>query len=220
MGSSGAARRPARVLVAARSAIRQAGLEKLLAATAEFRPAGICASLAALEERTRQLDPELVVLDWEEQSAAGDLPNGLGRVASEVSTLVLVDDPSPELIAALLAADVKGVLPRDSSLEELTCALQAILEGLTVMGAEVARSLAERLPHRPAGMAMTEELTERELEVLGLLAEGIGNREIAARLGISEHTVKFHISSLLGKMSASNRTEAVAHAIRQGLIVV
>lgn len=220
MRSPGAARRPARVLVAARSAIRQAGLEKLLAASSEFRPAGICASLAALEERTRQVDPDLVVLDWEEQSLPGDLPNGLSRIAAEVSTVVLVDDPSPELVAALLAADVKGVLPRDSSLEELTCALAGAAEGLTVLGAEVAKSLAERLPHRGAGAAMAEELTERELEVLGLLAEGIGNREIAARLAISEHTVKFHISSLLSKMSASNRTEAVTYGIRQGLIVV
>jgi len=220
MRSPGAARRPARVLVVARSAIRQAGLEKVLAASSEFQPAGICASLAALEDRVRQADPDLVVLDWEEQSSPGDLPDGLNRVAAEVSTIVLIDDPAPELVAALMAADVKGVIPRDSSLEELTCSLESAAEGLTVLGAEVPKSLAERLPHRGAGTAMAEELTERELEVLGLLAEGIGNREIASRLGISERTVKFHISSLLGKMSASNRTEAVAYGIRQGLIVV
>ena len=195
-------------------------LEKLLAASAEFDSAGISASLAALEERVRQVDPDLIVLDWEEPSPSANLPNSLSQVAAEVGTVVLVDDPSPEVVAALVAAGIRAVIPRDSSIQELTCVLQAASEGLTVLGAEVAKSLVNRLPHRAAGMPMAEELTERELEVLELLAEGTGNRDIAARLGISEHTVKFHISSLLGKLSASNRTEAVAHGIRQGLIVV
>ena len=65
-----------------------------------------------------------------------------------------------------------------------------------------------------------EKLTDRELEVLELLAEGVGNREIAARLGVSEHTVKFHISSILGKLGAESRTEAVTLGVRKGLIVL
>jgi DNA-binding NarL/FixJ family response regulator len=91
-----------------------------------------------------------------------------------------------------------------------------------VLGSEIANSLSERLPHSRSAepLVPAEELTERELQVLELLAEGIGNREIATRLKISEHTVKFHISSILGKLQASSRTEAVTYGIRQGLIVI
>jgi DNA-binding NarL/FixJ family response regulator len=210
------------VLIAARSAIRQAGLEKMLAATSELSVVGVCASPAALEERARLLAPDLVVVDWEAHAGAAGITATLGNIATNVSTVVLVDDPEPEVSAALLAMGVRAMLPRDASFQELKLTLQAAAEGLTVLGSSLARSLAERLPHGDSGEAFApvEPLTHRESEVLGLLAEGIGNREIAARLGISEHTVKFHISSILGKLSASNRTEAVAHGIRQGLIVV
>jgi NarL family two-component system response regulator YdfI len=210
------------VLIAAQSAIRQAGFEKMLAETSEFRTAGIYADLVALEERARQLAPDLVVLDWDAQSEAAELATALGQLAANITTVVLVDDPAPDITAELLAMGVKAVIQRDSSFDELTSALRSAAEGLTVLETGVARALAERLPHS-GGMARlmpAEELTDRELEVLRLLAEGIGNKEIAVRLRISEHTVKFHISSILGKLSASNRTEAVAHGIRQGLIVV
>jgi DNA-binding NarL/FixJ family response regulator len=91
-----------------------------------------------------------------------------------------------------------------------------------VLGSEIARDLAKRIPHRAEldGSGPAEELTDRELEVLELLAKGIANKEIGAHLGISEHTVKFHISSILGKFGASSRTEAVAHGIHLGLIIV
>lgn len=212
---------PLKVLVAARSAIRQAGLEKMLAGTSEFSLAGVCASMAALEERARQLAPDLVLLDWEGQGDAS-LVTALGRVAVNVDTVVLVDEPAPQLSSALLRLGVKAVIPRDSSFHELHLTLQAVTEGLTVLGSDLARSLSERLPRSNSSdeFAAGEELTDRELEVLELLAEGIANREIATRLGISEHTVKFHISSILGKLSASSRTEAVAQGIRHGLIVV
>jgi two-component system, NarL family, response regulator YdfI len=203
------------VLIAARSAFRQAGFEKMLAGTSEFRTVGICAGMVALEERARQLAPDLVVVDWDAQSGAAELTTALGQVAANIATLVLVDDPPPDVTAELLVMGVKAVIQRDSSFDALTSALRASAEGLTVLGTEAAKALAERLP-RSSGMTRlmpAEELTDRELEVLRLLAEGIGNREIAARLGISEHTVKFHISSILGKLSASNRTEAVAHGI-------
>ena len=194
----------------------------MLAETSEFRTVGSCASVAVLEERARQLAPDLVVLDWKAQSEAAELATALGQVAANITTLVLVDDPAPDVTAELLAMGVKAVIQRDSSFDELRSALRAAAEGLTVLGTDVARTLVERLPHGDgiARLMPPEELTDRELEVLKLLAEGIGNIEIAARLGISEHTVKFHISSILGKLSASNRTEAVAHGIRQGLIVV
>jgi DNA-binding NarL/FixJ family response regulator len=120
----------------------------------------------------------------------------------------------------LLAAGVHAVIRRDSTAEELSATLAAAEEGLVVLDNETAQEMARRVPHLGSEMDGVEELTERESEILELLAEGIGNKEIARRLGISEHTAKFHISSILGKLSVSNRTEAVARAIRQGLIIL
>jgi two-component system, NarL family, response regulator YdfI len=217
-----ALRTSTRALVAARSAIRQAGLEKMLAESSEFETVGVCASLTALEERARQVRPDLIVLDYDGESPADALTAELGRIPASISTVVLVDDPVPAFTAALLAAGAAAVIQRDSSFDELASTLHAVAEGLTVLGTEFARSLAERLPHREDAEAMepAEKLTEREMDVLELLARGIGNKEIGAQLGISEHTVKFHISSILGKLSAANRTEAVTHGIRRGLIIV
>jgi two-component system, NarL family, response regulator YdfI len=208
------------VLVAARSAIRQAGLEKMLAESSDFRTVGVCAGIAALEERARQLAPDLIVLDYDAQSDGSDLPGALENITANINTMVLLDDPAPERVAALLAVGVRAVIERDASFDELSSALLAAVEGLTVLGPDIAKTLAERLPHSHARQRSVEELTDRELKVLELLAEGISNREIAARLGISEHTVKFHISSILSKLRASSRTEAVTYGIRQGLIVV
>jgi NarL family two-component system response regulator YdfI len=215
-----AADKPAKVLLATRSPIRQAGLEKVLREAGGFKAVGVCSSLASLEQRAQQLVPDFIVVDWDAQSDAGELMDALRQVAAHVSTVVLADHPALGLTAAMLATGVRGVIQRDSSYDELALALRGAAEGMTVLGTEAAKSLAERLPQGGDPLIATEELTNRELEVLELLAEGGGNREIGARLGISEHTVKFHISSILGKLSASNRTEAVAHGIRRGLIIV
>ena len=210
------------MLIAARSGIAQAGLEKMLAGMPEFKTVGLCASIAALEARSRQLAPDLVLLDWDGQSDVSVLIGALQAVASNINTVVLLDDPAPEIAAALLEIRVRAVLGREGSVDELASALEAVAAGLTVLGSEIANSLSERLPHSRSAepLVPAEELTERELQVLELLAEGIGNREIATRLKISEHTVKFHISSILGKLQASSRTEAVTYGIRQGLIVI
>jgi len=94
--------------------------------------------------------------------------------------------------------------------------------GLTVLES-TSLDLVLRSPNRPAkgsSGALVEPLTEREVEVLGLVAAGLGNKEVASRLEISEHTVKFHVASIMGKLGAGSRTEAVTLAIRQGLIMI
>ena len=194
----------------------------MLAECSEFRTVDVCAGITALEERARQLAPDLVVLDWDGQTDFAAFIGALKHITANINTVVLLDDAAPELNAALLSLSVKAVIERDASTDELTSALHGVVVGLTVLGADTARILGERLPHSHAAetSVRVEEQTHREEEVLELLAEGIGNREIAARLGISEHTVKFHISSILSKLRASSRTEAVTYGIRQGLIIV
>jgi DNA-binding NarL/FixJ family response regulator len=110
-------------------------------------------------------------------------------------------------------ARVWGILPSDVSAEELTAAVHALSQGL-IVGTSTLLFESEGEPVAPG------PLTERELEVLGLLAKGLANKQIAVVLGISEHTVKFHVSSIYTKLNVTNRTEAVRAGLRGGWIAL
>ena len=105
-----------------------------------------------------------------------------------------------------------GILPADSSSEELIAAIHALAQGLIVGPPRLLFESNEPVERGP--------LTERELEVLGLLARGFANKQIAASLGISEHTVKFHVSSIYTKLDVNNRTEAVRAGLRGGWVAL
>jgi DNA-binding NarL/FixJ family response regulator len=115
-----------------------------------------------------------------------------------------------------------GLLPLDSSVEELAAAVHAISQGMVVGAPALIEPLLESRP--PAlgdeAVLLVEPLTDREIEVLQLLAQGLANKQIAAVLGISEHTVKFHVSGIYTRLGAASRTEAVRLGVRQGLIVL
>jgi DNA-binding NarL/FixJ family response regulator len=116
-----------------------------------------------------------------------------------------------------LAAGARGVLSRDRLEQELLASLQAVSLGLIVLDEAFAEGLLR--PAAPAD-ALVEPLTARESEVLQLLAEGLTNRARGERLGISEHTAKFHVNAILGKLAARSRGEAIAQAARLGLLVL
>jgi len=131
---------------------------------------------------------------------------------SPVATLFLSDD-QPNVRALTRSLRVWGILPTDASAEELTAAVHALSQGLIVGTSTLLfESESEPLSHGP--------LTDRESEVLGLLAKGLANKQIAVSLGISEHTVKFHVSSIYAKLSVTNRTEAVREGLRGGWIAL
>jgi len=131
--------------------------------------------------------------------------------------------PDEELAAEAYAAGVRGLLFRDAGPRRLAAALRAVAEGLVVLDGGLADLLApsaeddesSRLGDEPA-----EPLTPREVEVLQLLAQGLSNKQIAARLAISDHTAKFHVAAILGKLGADGRTDAVVRAARAGLILL
>jgi len=120
-------------------------------------------------------------------------------------------------ISRLLRAGVAGVVPIDVAPSRLQSALRAIHAGLQVIDPALTR---EESGSRLVATSSPEELTEREQEVLAMLAEGLSNKEISSRLSISTHTVKFHISSILGKLGATSRTEAVSIGIRSGRVTI
>jgi len=137
--------------------------------------------------------------------------NGVDPVSS-AATLFLSDDQL-NIREMRRSSRVWGVLPTDASAEELTAAVHALSQGLIVGTSTLLfESESEPLSRGP--------LTERESEVLGLLAKGLANKQIAVALGISEHTVKFHVSSIYTKLNVTSRTEAVREGLRGGWIAL
>jgi DNA-binding NarL/FixJ family response regulator len=136
--------------------------------------------------------------------------------------VVLADDPRGTWAAEALRAGARAVLPREATADEIIGAVEAAAAGLVVLHPAVTATLLPLLPTpaRAVSAPPAQQLTPREIEVLGMLAEGLGNKTIARRLGISEHTVKFHVGSILAKLDASSRTEAVMLGARRGLIML
>ncbi len=134
--------------------------------------------------------------------------------------VLLVDGVSAAWLNRAIRAGVRGVLPSDSEPDLFVTAIDAVAHGLVVIHpSKVQAARAAGLP-APESRELIESLTAREREVLEMLSQGLGNKEIAARMKISEHTVKFHVASILGKLGAATRTEAVSVALRRGLVLL
>jgi DNA-binding NarL/FixJ family response regulator len=212
-----------RVLLAAASAVRHAGLEALLNKAPSLELAGSLRSPHAITQYAAQLQPDVVLLDLENEAQSLEPASraALPPIPSGFPIVALIDEPAAEWTAHALRSGVKAILPRDSGMDEILAAIQAAHAGMVLLDPEVTQNLASRI-HAPVAQSASalDELTPREIEVLRMLAEGLGNREMASRLGISDHTVKFHISSILDKLGASTRTEAVTMGIRMGIILL
>ena len=210
-----------RVFIVAASPLARAGLENLLAAR-DVEVVGSNATMETLAEMLADAAPDVVLIDSSGEPFDLLLESILASgLASDVSVVILSDGMTPAASAEALRAGIRAALPGDISPDQLVAALQAVASGLLVLHPSHA---SEGLP---AGSApsraldeLAESLTRRELEVLQMLAAGQSNKEIAARLNISEHTVKFHVASILGKLGAGSRTEAVSLGIRRGLVLL
>lgn len=203
------------VLVASASEVRRAGLEAMVKSAPSLKLIGSIQGSQAAGMRALEFRADVVLADLEKPSS---FPL---QTRLPVRGVVLVDNPEPGWTAHALRSGVQAILRRDAGAEDIIPALIAAYAGFVFLDPACARDLAQqvRAPIPPSGAA-NEHLTPRELEVLGMLAEGLGNREIAGRLGVSDHTVKFHISSILDKLGAATRTEAVTLGLRLGLILL
>ena len=199
-----------RVLIAAPSAVVRAGLEALLKTAANLEVTGSTADWAHLAAE----DHDVVLVDWDRPG--DDFPPELLDIAPTSAVVLLADDPQRAWTSDALRAGVRGLLPREASLNQMVAAIEAAAAGLVVLQPEDLDGLLVN----PRPSRLVESLSPREIEVLGLIAEGASNKAIAFRLGISEHTVKFHVTSIMAKLNAGSRTEAVTLGIRQGLILL
>ena len=169
-----------------------------------------------------------VVEDGSAEVALWDAGNAPSKTLSRLSELKSLDMPvvavvgDPAHVAPALAAGARGVVLRDQVGPGIHAALTAVRSGLTVMDTALASSLVPSQPAANTNVAPHAkgrgELTERERQVVQLLSEGLSNKLIADRLGISDHTAKFHVNGVMMKLGASTRTEAVVEAMRRGLI--
>ncbi|HLA98226.1 MAG TPA: response regulator transcription factor [Anaerolineales bacterium] len=210
------------VLVAPALALR-AGLVALLSTSESVEVIAQGAALGDVLPLPAETDILLLAADM---VSPAELRNAL-QPAQAVGVLFLVSDESRvSRLAARLSPHPWGVLPLECTTEELVAALHALQEGLIAGAPSLLEPLFIRLPELEslAGEALAdlpaEPLTEREAQVLQLLAQGLANKQIASALGISEHTVKFHISSVYSKLGVASRTEAVRQGVRQGLVVL
>ena len=204
-----------RILVAAETAVARAGLEAVIAQSLAFSLAG-SADPAGLAERIREFQPDVVLL--EHRGAAEEAIEPL--LASGPIFILLADRAEAAAILASSHSGLRAVLPLDAAAHEILAAIAAAIEALFVLHPDLLASLpiAGSAPQTPA--TADASLTPREIEVLRMLAEGLANKNIAWKLGISEHTVKFHITSIFTKLNVSSRAEAVATGMRRGLILL
>jgi two-component system, NarL family, nitrate/nitrite response regulator NarL len=196
-------------------AVRQR-LAALLDGRAEIACIGVADSPTALSRLLSAKRTDVVVLD-----AAARLVGGHGA-AGRAALVVLIGDGSDEAALDALLGGAVAVLPRSADGAAIVAAITAAAHGFAVLPLALLRHLLDARDGEPAVPSEDDGvlLTPREIEVLAALADGASNKAIARRLGISFHTVKFHVASILEKLDADSRTEAVAQAARFGLVML
>jgi DNA-binding NarL/FixJ family response regulator len=191
----------------------------LIAGRAGYRIIGQVESGESLPAEIGVYQPDIVVWDlgWDPDESLAWLEDLAPEVGGESAGIVALVNDGQSATAAW-SAGARGLLFRDSTSERLLAAISAVAGGLAVVDPDLMASMMPVLAIDESPLA--EQLTPREVEVLQLLAEGLANKAIAQRLGISDHTVKFHVNAIMGKLGAQSRTEAVVRATRMGLVVL
>jgi two-component system, NarL family, response regulator LiaR len=228
-----------RILLADDHPIMREGLRAVLETQPDFEIVGTLEQAANGEEALRlalELKPDILLLDLEMPVMDGvetirrlrrqvaNTPKNGAQGSPHVIVFTAFDND--ERIIAALEAGANGYLLKGAPREDMFHAIRVTMQGGSLLQPVVASKLLRHMgQHQGSHLSANhqpvyEALTERELEVLKLLAQGMPNKEIAANLVISERTAKFHISSIMGKLGATNRTEAVALAAQKGLITL
>jgi DNA-binding NarL/FixJ family response regulator len=228
-----------RVAIVAASPLARAGLAAMLPAPA-FEIIASVPSLEALEESLEETDADAIVLDWSDGQTRDPAARArLSAVARETPVVLLQPDVEANQLSQIArsantslahgngsSSPFAAVLPNNVPAEQLRAAINAVAAGLVVAVPQNASVYGghsivnSRVGEPSVSLDIPEPLTPRERQVLQMLASGLANKEIAAKLNISDHTAKFHVAAILGKLGAATRTEAVTIAIRHGLILL
>jgi len=204
---------PIKILVVAEDPLVRGGLAKIIGNRDGLVVAGVLSGGQVQSGDAEVYQPDIFLWDlgWEPGGSIERL-----RELPDSPTPIILLIPDGLNLAGIWTENIRGILPRDVLEEQLFAALDTVIHGLVVVDPQFTKTWIQR--ENTILQMPDENLTSREIDVLKLLAEGIPNKAIALRLGISDHTVKFHINSILGKLGAQSRTDAVVRATRLGLI--
>ena len=207
-----------RILVADDHPMLREGLVAVLSTQPDFEVVGEAADGSETVRLAERQKPDVILLDLEMPNLDGVATlERLRDVGSETRTIVFTAYDTDERILGALRAGARGYLLKGASRAEIFDAIRTVHSGGSLLGPVVTTRLLEHI-ERDDEQERSNSLTPRELEVLALLARGRKNSEIADSLFVSERTVKFHVSSILGKLGAENRTEAARIAARRRLV--
>ena len=226
-----------RVLLVASTPVRRGYLAAVISRA--VRGVNVICDSQVSPARLAASKADVLVADLDTPSSAFAMLDFLETAPAGTGSVALIDDPDPAWVRSALRASINAIISRDANSEDMQMALQAAEAGFVLLHptsvhgllqdnalAEVNDLSGEEMDHEgdlrreDFVEALAENLTARESEVLRLVSMGLGNKEIAVRLAISEHTAKFHISSILSKLHAGSRTEAVSLGIKKGLIPI
>jgi DNA-binding NarL/FixJ family response regulator len=211
-----------RVLIADDDDLMRAGLAELLTVDPKIEVAGQAATGREAVEQAHRLTPDVILMDIRMPDLDGiAATRELARSAPEVRVLILTTFEQDDYIFGALRAGASGFLLKRTRPEELIAAVHTIAAGDSLLSPSVTRRVIDRMAQQPtpdlADQARLDQLTSREREVLGLIARGLSNREIAAALVVEESTIRTHVKRVLAKLDLRDRVQAVIFAYETGV---
>jgi len=207
------------ILIADDHTLFRRGVRQLLEAEGDMHVLGEAATGTEALRQARALMPDVVLMDIQMPEMDGiEATRALHRELPHIGVVFVTMYENDEFVYRGLQAGGRGYILKDADPETMLRAIRAVAAGESLLGP----SIAQKVMRQFAGMdkvqrSLVDDLTPRELEILKLIAEGLSNREIAARLVISEKTVKNHINNILSKLHVFDRTQATLYAIRAGI---
>jgi NarL family two-component system response regulator LiaR len=209
---------PIRVLVVDDHVVVRRGIRALLATVDEVKVVGEAQDGQEALERIEALRPDVILLDLLMPRMDGiEVTRRAIAKDPEARILVLTSFAVDDKVFPAIKAGALGYLLKDTGPQELVRAIHQVHRGESSLSPAIARKVLQELSRPPSQPLTAEPLTEREVEVLQVLATGKSNQEIAAELVISEATVRTHVSNILGKLHLASRTQAALYALREGL---
>jgi DNA-binding NarL/FixJ family response regulator len=209
-----------RIVLADDQQLVRSGFRMILESEPDIEVVGEAANGQEAVRKARDLRPDVVLMDIRMHEVDGVMATTM-LADSEVRVLVVTTFDADQYVFSALRAGASGFLLKDAPPEELVSAVRTVASGGGLLAPSVTRRIIEEFARRPAprdAPRELEDLTERELEVLGLIAKGLSNFEIGAALNVSETTVKTHVGRVLMKLGLRDRVQAVVFAYECGLV--
>jgi DNA-binding NarL/FixJ family response regulator len=208
-----------KILIADDHPVVREGLFAMLSREVDFEVVGEAKDGVEAVNKTKELSPDVVLMDLRMPDMDGvEAMRQIKSAMPDVKFIILTTYSDDEYIFSGIEAGARAYLLKDAPREDLFKAIRAVYRGESLIQPVVASKLLDRFSELSRGTPSGEGLSERELEILQLMAKGAANKEISAQLSIAQSTVKTHIANIFQKLGVNDRTEAVTHALKKGII--